>query len=248
MIRTLKTTAFIALCAVMSAPAMAVPVYGGSDLLGAGDAALLQQWRGIGSMTLNNIFDKDAGDTSVDFHAAVDNQGETFTLIEVLGNAYGAFDEAIVIGGYNPLSWDASLGSYRYGWNAPRDAFLFNLNDDVIFRQGAGGRGAYQTYNRQSYGPTFGGGHDIWIHGSLNAGYANGYSYGDTSLPYRVYSEEANILGEWGAGLTIGQLEVFTVNAVLDFDNAGEVPEPGTGLLIGLGFTALTLGRRRKQG
>ena len=248
MIKTIRTTTLIALLALGSAPAMAVPVYGGSDLLGAGDAALLQHWLGNGNIALHNIFDKETGDSSADFHAAADHRGETFTLIEVLGNVNGVFDEAIVIGGYNPLSWDASRGSYHYSGSGPRDAFIFNLNDDVVLRQGAGWRGTYQTYNRQSYGPTFGGGHDIWINSSLSGGYTNGYSYGDTSQPYSVYSPTANILGEWGAGLTIGQLEVFAVHTILDFDNAGEVPEPGTGLLIGLGLTAMTLGRRRRQG
>ena len=245
MTKQLRTIAITALLALTGSSAMAVPIFGGSDLLGAGDAALLEQWRGEGSMTLANIFDKEAGDTAADFHAAVDNQGETFSLIEVLGNAHGTFDQSIVIGGYNPVSWDGSLHNYVYNYSGPRDAFIFNLNDDVVMRQNAGHRGRYQTYNRISYGPTFGGGHDIYVANNLSYGYTNGWSYGNTTLPYSTYSATANILGEWGSYLSFGQIEVFAVNASLD--TADQVPEPGTALLVGLGFAAFSLARRRAR-
>jgi hypothetical protein len=40
----------------------------------------LESWLGEGPLILTNIYTKQAGDTSFDFHSAVDGQGRTFTL------------------------------------------------------------------------------------------------------------------------------------------------------------------------
>ena len=215
--------------------ASAVPVYGGSDLLGAGDAALLQQWLGEGNIGLTNIFDKEVGDTAQDFHAAVDNQGATFTLIEVLGNYQGDFNTPIVIGGYNPFSWGG------YGYNSTpegqRDAFLFNLTSDTVAYQHPNGyRGLYQTYNHLNYGPTFGNGHDLYVNGSLTLGYTWAYAYGEDLSDYG-YGADANILGEYGLNLRYGQIEVFAVDAAA-------VPEPTTLAIVCLGILGLIVTRR----
>ena len=190
-------------------------------------------------MSLTNIFDKEAGDTSLDFHAAVDDRGATFSVIEVLGNRYGSFATPIVIGGYNPVSW----GSHGYTYNpsdyADRDAFVFNLTYGVFAeQQQTGVRGRYQTYNSPSYGPTFGGGHDIWVNYRLDAGYAFGYSYTTYDYFYGYgYGYGHSILGEYGAQLRFGRIEVFAVDAAA-------VPEPGTPALLGLGLLGVVLTRR----
>lgn len=60
----------------------------------------LEAWLGEGDLDFTNVYTRIAADDNLDFHAAADGQGRTFTLVEVvwLGNTY-------VIGGYNPQSW-----------------------------------------------------------------------------------------------------------------------------------------------
>lgn len=239
----MKTVLKLALCTtalgMMSTQALAVPIYGGSDLVSAGDAAQLQQWRGAGAMTLTNIFDKEYGDTSYDFHNAVDGMGATFTVVEVLGNHQGFFDAPILVGGYNPVSWDASKYNYTYTYNNnDRNAFMFNLSTDtVLYQRQQDWRGVYQTYNRWNYGPTFGGGHDLYVRYDLNWGYMNPYTY--STQPYYWYNS-GELLGENGSSLRIGQIEVFAVDAAA-------VPEPGMLGLLAIGGAGLFVARRRRS-
>ncbi|MCK4997875.1 MAG: PEP_CTERM-anchored TLD domain-containing protein, partial [Anaerohalosphaera sp.] len=153
----------------------------------------LEAWLGEGSFTLKNIYTKSTGDDSTDFHNAVDGQGPTFNLMKIFNGT-----TTRIVGGYNPQSW-SSMGGYNTS-ASPDDytAFIFNLTDTQIWRQSLD----FQTYNHTSYGPTFGGGHDIYVDSSLSTGYSNGHSYG-TSTGYN--SDLLGRSGDW----TILELEVF---------------------------------------
>jgi len=232
-----KTAATSIVLALLAVPASAVPVYGGSDLLDAGDASRLESWLGQGSISLSNIFTKQEGDFARDFHAAVDGRGDTITLIEVTGNSYGAFDAPIVIGGYNPLSW--GLSGYHYSSYGSRDAFIFNLDSDRRAGQFQGGsRGRYQTLNHIHYGPTFGAGHDIFVGTSLDHGYAYSYSYATYSGSYWSNGWHTSILGAYSVNLAIGAIEVFSVDAA-------PVSEPATLVLLAVGILGLAVTGRR---
>ena len=102
-----------------------------------------------------------------------------FTVIEVLATQG---NQERIIGGYNPQSWN-SIGDYTTTPNdADRTAFLFNLTTTTQQKQklgtGDSNAGLNQTYGRIDYGPTFGGGHDLFMSPNLATGYVRQHSYG----------------------------------------------------------------------
>ena len=237
--------ALLTVC-LAAGPAAAAPIIvGGSDLLTPAYASQLETWLGSPIGTLTNIFDHVAGDgkTSVDFHTAADGKGRTFSVFR--GRALSAPDDASsyrIFGGYDPLSWNSS-GSYNLAaTDAERTAFVFNLSTSVKLAEKLNAdpyaNGEYQAYNSSSYGPTFGGGHDIYTDSTLNGGYVFQYSYGPGQ-------GGVNILG--GANfnafqtIAISDIEVFTI------DDAAPVPEPASLVLLGTGFLALGLRLKRKR-
>ncbi|HTN73853.1 MAG TPA: PEP_CTERM-anchored TLD domain-containing protein, partial [Pirellulaceae bacterium] len=173
---------------ITASPATAATIIGGSNLLSQADADQLQSWLGEGNIAITNIFSHAPGDgkTSVNFHAAADGQGRTFSIIEVLagnfyeltanGDSYVTISRQ-VIGGYNPQSW-ASVGGYNVTpLDAARTAFLFNLTNDLqqeqnLSGQGLAGSGQYQTVNAMSAGPTFGAGYDLVVYDNFATGSA----------------------------------------------------------------------------
>ncbi len=190
-------------------PAQAVPE--GSALLSEADVAQLSEWLGEGPVTLTKIFSSTPGDgqTSADFHAAADGQGRTLTVIELPAQrSYGRK----VIGGYNPQSWESAGYYHDSGADAERTAFLFNLTTATRFAQKLGAEyddpGVYQTYNVASYGPTFGGGHDLQIASDLHSGYGSQFSYG----PGLYEGFDGSIAGGGqGSEMVFGTVEVFTI-------------------------------------
>ncbi len=226
--------------AFLPAIASAATVVGGSDLLSAASANQLESWLGQGPLTLTNVFDKAPGSTSVDFHAAADGKGATFSIIEFLSDPTGKpFDKSVIVGGYNPQSW------FRfYSYNIPpldvdRTAFVFNLTQNLKFDQrkdaSTSDRGKYQTLNHPSFGPTFGGGQDLAVAGSLNSGYGIFFSYGadgDYGRSLVTYPDFGSV------AISVGQIEVFTISAaVLE-------PETGALMLGGLALLGLVVRRR----
>lgn len=90
------------------------------------------------------------GDATAKFHSACDNQGPTVVIVETTTGA--------VFGGYTGLDW-SSVGSY----GSSGTSFLFRMRPAkahyVIKKSKVGNA----IYRHSSYGPTFGGGHDMYI-------------------------------------------------------------------------------------
>lgn len=213
-----------------------------ASLLSAGETQQLATWLGEGPVALNPIYTKAAGDTSLDFHHAVDGKGRTISVME----ATDARGQTWLVGGYNPQSWSSSDGFHITPENTQRTAFIFNLTTATVHRQtpktyALDTVGAYQTYNAANWGPTFGIGNDLYVPANLSTGgYSVLYSYSDPN----VFNFNTSLLdGSPSNGMdkiTYGAIQVYTISAV---------PELATylNLLTGLAFVgALGLTRRTR--
>lgn len=217
--------------------------YAGS-LLNTANQNMLDGWLGE-SATFTNIYTKVDGDTSLNFHAAVDGKGATISLME----ATNALGQTWLIGGYNPQSWSSSAGFNVTPDNAQRTAFIFNLTSDVMHKQtpdinGLGTVGAYQTFNGAQYGPSFGIGFDIYVPFNMTSGGLSSlYSYIDpVSSGFNTSLLDGSIYKDIPtSGITYGAIEVFKITAV---------PEPASYgmLLAGLALLACACKRRLRNG
>jgi hypothetical protein len=152
-----------------------------------------------------------------------------------------------IIGGFNPQSW-SQIGGYQLTPNvSDRTAFIFNLTTtDRRDQQVADGDGQYQTFYQLNYGPTFGGGHDIFTDATLSIGHIISLSYcANPASPCPFSSGYLNLLGLPNGSpnnqtvIEIGSIEVF---AIVDTPIPAALPLFATGLgLMGL------LGWRRKR-
>ncbi|XP_067682168.1 interferon-induced protein 44-like [Haliotis asinina] len=87
------------------------------------------------------------------FHQKCDNKGPTVTVL------YNALD--CVFGGYTALSWTSNVSGM---WLTDQSAFLFRLYFKGKFdpQKYPAKNGSNAIYCLGSYGPTFGGGHDLF--------------------------------------------------------------------------------------
>jgi hypothetical protein len=102
------------------------------------------------------------------FHSLCNNKGPTITVISA---------NSRISGGYTPESWGS-----RNNWVnvASGDAFLFTIENGNVNKYYNTKSPQHTMYDHQSYGPTFGGGHDLYISDNANANgssYSNPYSY-----------------------------------------------------------------------
>ncbi|XP_060600190.1 interferon-induced protein 44-like, partial [Ruditapes philippinarum] len=144
----------------------------------------LEQWIGTGPKTFTLLYaiTRD-GCNATTFHQKCDNQGPTVT---VLYNQQGS-----VYGGFAPVSWNSSNQ-----WINNTSAFLYQLrfsgNEKSTKFPIKSANYQNALYCHQSYGPTFGGGHDIHTFSStvnssgtyftLNGGMNFGHTYDTQGL------------------------------------------------------------------
>lgn len=154
-----------------------IPVFtSGGDLLSPENQAILTKFTGRTNLKWKLLYKATRdGFRGQDFHRLCDGHPQTMNIIKSK-NGY-------LFGGYAHTAWNSS-NTYT---NDPR-AFLFTLvNPNSIQPMRylvRGGSEHSAFYNYGIYGPTFGGGHDIFVSGaSPNAtSYINfPFSYSDTT-------------------------------------------------------------------
>ena len=104
------------------------------------------------------------------FHQKCDNKGATVTVIKS-NNGY-------IFGGYASVSWNGNT------WIQDANASLFTLTNpnNIPPTKYVCQDGIHALYSHQTYGPTFGGGHDIHLAHNNNGNFINfPNSYSDTT-------------------------------------------------------------------
>lgn len=208
----------------------------GPSLLDPTRETQLETWLGAGDQTFTPIFTGVPGDTSLDFHAAADGKGPSFTLLQV-SNTDG---QSWLIGGYNPQSWSSTDGYHLTPTDAERTAFIFNMTVPAVYRQVPAtyilpSQGASQTYNASNHGPTFGQGPDLLVNDRL-----------DTALSWQVTYGDPLDQGKSIIDRSVGG-QLFHIDALQLFA-VSPVPEPfEAGMFAaGLGLIAWRVRRRRR--
>jgi hypothetical protein len=258
-IRNLAYSAALILCFAMPS-VHAGTIIGGSSMLDAADLTQLETWLGQGPIDLTNIFTKNQtdlrtdNDDAVDWHAAVDNMGPTFTVFEVTtSDGNGGFDD-FVFGGYKYRSWEHGNHIIIDYDDDDRKNFIFNLTTAVKLDQCLstdpecgvqGDLGWLGTVDDPTTGANFGFG-DFFVNSNLDGGGNSPASYGvnDPSAPDGIYQERelncslvecisVSLLDndDYSNGWqSVGAYETFTISS------AQAVPAPATMMLFGLGL------------
>ena len=146
---------------------------------------------GFGSCGLDLLFRSSVDGKSVDnFHSKCDNKGPTLSIIETT--------EGHIVGGYSCAPWKSSGGYCRSD-----GAFLFHLSGSQLLKSDL--TGSYDSnaiYCHQSYGPTFGCGHDLRVSSSFTVDSKVGNSY-HRSSSWPLSSQS----------LQIKEMEVFQITS-----------------------------------
>ncbi|CAH3166210.1 unnamed protein product, partial [Porites lobata] len=165
----------------------------------------LRDWLAPVAKSVNSLW-KRCWRASVDgwaastFHSVCNGKGPTVTIIRV-----GRY----IFGGYTSKSWASGSGRYQYD----SKAFLFSLvNKPGWAPVKLSHYRKYSTFFRSSYGPRFGGGHDIHISNYASSN-SNSYSnLGWTYSPPSGYSVTSTFARTFLAGtyrFTADEVETF---------------------------------------
>ena len=98
--------------------------------------------------------DPDVGFTAAKFHSLCDGKGPTLSLIKTVAGH--------IFGGFTTISWDSS-GTYKND----TQSFLFSVDKQTKYPIVKNYEKAIYCY--ASYGPIFGGGHDIKVYDNSNS-------------------------------------------------------------------------------
>jgi hypothetical protein len=142
------------------------------------------------------------------FHGKCDGKENTVTIIKT--------DSNYVFGGYTAAKWvtDTDEQLNNGGWIHDSTAFIFSLRrNEVSFNNKFMVKNAnHAIYGHSSYGPSFGGGSDIFIidKSNINIG-----SYSNLGIGYQYHTEDGDsksfLAGSSNDWLT-NEIEVYQIN------------------------------------
>jgi hypothetical protein len=132
-----------------------------SVIINNGHIKIFESWINRKKENVNYKFDllyraSRDGNTAAEFHNKCDDKGATIVIAKITNSDH-------ILGGYNPLDWNG------FGYKFTKDSFIFSFTNRMIFKTAKVGYYNYDQYNQdqdsifcsQSYGPTFGSGHDL---------------------------------------------------------------------------------------
>jgi len=120
------------------------------------------------------------------FHAGCNGQGASLMLARFTSSSPGSTYGKRFIGAYMPLSWHSNNQYMSTGGSAlfrfePKSSNACSgptPTSQCDFKKFTVSSSQYGGYSGSNYGPTFGGGHDLYIDSSMTKGYCNiGHSY-----------------------------------------------------------------------
>jgi len=164
------------------------------------DVKLLRSWIGTGIVKFKLLYrgSKD-GFTGEIFHKKCDDYQPTITIIKS--------DKNKVFGGYSDMTWN-STNNYKTTSNS----WIYSLDAKEKYKQKPN-QAHYGVYCYSSYGPTFGGGHDIYIANNCNTGnpcYSNyGYSFETKNVTYSTTQAQSHLAGSYN--FRVEEIEVFHI-------------------------------------
>jgi len=135
----------------------------GGSLLSSEHQKKLNEWYGNPNQQWTLLYKGSAnGFQAANFHSLCNSKGPTISVMKSTSNH--------LFGGYSPIAW-TSRNNYVYD----QHTFIFTLTNPhglpptKYSNTGPSHSNAYSIYDNASYGPTFGGGHDIMISGAANS-------------------------------------------------------------------------------
>jgi len=165
----------------------------GSTIVNADDAKLIKEWLGYEPKLVLLFKSSIHPKTVKEFHQRCDDKGPTITIVETT--------DGFKFGGFTSTTWK---GEGRYGND--KTGFLFSLDKKKKLEWSDM---TYGIYSKPSYGPTFGGGHDLcigkeFLAGGTNNSGSNLHSYNKENLPNTYLTGKG--------ALSIKEVEIFSVN------------------------------------
>jgi len=143
------------------------------------------------------------GFAASDFHSGCDARGATVTVIRST--------DGYIFGGYSDVDWSGDRG-----WVTSNDAFLFLLNSAGLgqtpFKARVFQNHANAVYVSSSFGPTFGGGHDLLVSSDSNQNTDSNTNWGYTyNLPsgFTYSTTQAKEMAAGTYTFQITEIEVF---------------------------------------
>jgi len=162
------------------------------------EAKLIRSWISTGPVKFKLLYRASVdGFKGENFHKKVDGHAPTLTIIR---SNYGK-----VFGGFSDLEWN-SVNNYKNTTNS----WVFSLDHKEKYNQKSG-QAHYAVYCYNTYGPTFGGGHDFYIADNANSGtacYSNfGYTYECPGKTYGSSQAQSHLAGAYS--FSCEEIEVF---------------------------------------
>lgn len=166
-----------------------------SSLAKGGDWSLIKKWldKEYKNKKIKQVYkgSKDGMNATI-FHEKCNNKGPTITIMKSKADK--------IFGAFMPDAWTS-----RNGYINTSKSWLFSLTAKAKYTMNdASTYSQYGGYDYYTYGPTFGGGHDIYLctdFGSSNSNYCNRHSYN--------FPDNTTLTG--GYNFTIEEIEVYSL-------------------------------------